>query len=71
MPEQLQPSDDEPTAWDDFRKCPVCSAQTGRACRALTGRVEGAKPSFVATVLPRPHSTRQLGARAAREGGAR
>lgn len=59
------------TDWDDYRLCPVCKARTGQACRALTGYVTGGRPGFVATELTRPHSSRPLGARAARESGSR
>jgi len=45
--------------WSKWRACPVCRAELGNPCRALSGRVEGGRPDGVATALPMPHAKRQ------------
>lgn len=48
-----------PIDWRRFRKCPVCHALIGEACRSLSGTVMNGRPDAVVTVLDRPHSSRK------------
>jgi hypothetical protein len=48
------------TDWAAWRKCPVCHARTGDACRSLSGTVTNGRPDMVVTNLPRPHTTRRM-----------
>lgn len=52
--------------WNDWRKCPICRAETDWACYALSGRVAGCRPDGAITMLIRPHSGRRR--RAGRSG---
>lgn len=45
-------------AWWDWRKCPICRADMGEACYALSGRVAGHRPDGAITLLKRPHAGR-------------
>lgn len=45
--------------WSGFRKCPVCHALIGEACRSLSGTVMNGRPDAVVTVLDRAHSSRR------------
>jgi hydrogenase maturation factor len=59
--------------WDRFRKCPVCFAPIGKACKALESTVvRGERVTTVGDVIrDRPHSTRVMRTAAARAGGDR
>lgn len=45
--------------WVNYGACPVCLAQGGKPCVALSGRVAGGRPDGVRTPLPRAHALRK------------
>lgn len=53
-------------AWETFRRCPVCRAEIGEACRALSGRVAGGRPDGVSTPLAHAHAARKRRTRSVR-----
>lgn len=46
--------------WSRYRKCTVCHAETGAACRSQSGRIVDGRPDGVETLLDRPHIARLL-----------
>lgn len=44
--------------WDAYRKCEVCSSQTGEACLSLRGLLAGSGP--VEVPLDEPHGGREM-----------
>lgn len=59
--------------WNRYRKCPVCSAETGEHCltRSGYGTLRDGVPHNADVAAEKPHSTRELRAGYARTGGAR
>jgi hypothetical protein len=55
--------------WGRYRKCDLCSSQTGEPCLSLRGLLAGSGP--VEEPLERPHSGRELRVGYARTGGDR
>lgn len=49
--------------WEDFQACPVCGAELGKPCLAMSGQDES---GLVAVAAPRPHGGRKLRAGASR-----
>jgi hypothetical protein len=59
------------TDWGAWRKCPVCRALTGEACRSLSSTVTNSRPDAVVTRLDVPHKGRRPStAKPAAAGGA-
>ena len=57
------------TIWAEWRKCPVCTAGIGTACRSLSGTVAAGQPDGIVTALLRPHLARKMRAGVARARG--
>lgn len=47
-----------PVFWKLWRKCGVCGAETGAACRSRSSAVVGGRPDGIETKLPEPHRSR-------------
>ena len=45
--------------WTAYQKCPVCKAELGQACRAMSGRIAGGRPDGKAWPLPHAHAARK------------
>lgn len=45
--------------WADYRKCPVCKAETNWPCTSRSGEVVGGRPNGVLYQLDRAHTTRK------------
>lgn len=44
---------------ENYRKCKICGALLGAACRSRSGRIVNGRPDGIATELPTPHIARK------------
>lgn len=47
------------TDWNLWRKCRVCRADIGVACRTLSGRIINGRPDGIARYMLVPHKSRE------------